>query len=46
MPDGQDEERDTAADAPREITLEEWIAATQSCCGAEPDSKRPKRPTE
>ena len=22
---------------PREITLEEWIEATQSCCGIDPD---------
>lgn len=25
------------------ITLEEWIAATQSCCGGEPD-KSPRGP--
>lgn len=23
-------------ETPREITEEEWIAASQSCCGAEP----------
>lgn len=30
---------------PEEITLEEWIAATQSCCGIEPESRRNRKPT-
>ncbi|VTU02014.1 unnamed protein product [Gemmataceae bacterium] len=30
---------------PEEITLEEWIAATQSCCGIEPESRRKPKPT-
>lgn len=29
---------------PEEITLEEWIAATQSCCGIEPESRRKPKP--
>lgn len=29
---------------PEEITLEEWIAATQSCCGIEPESRRKQKP--
>lgn len=37
----------TEPDAPEpedEITLEEWIASTQSCCGVEPESRRKKQP--
>jgi hypothetical protein len=30
---------------PEEITLEEWIASTQSCCGIEPESRRNQKPT-
>ncbi len=29
-----------------EITLEEWIASTQSCCGIEPESRPKPRPAE
>lgn len=29
---------------PEEITLEEWIAASQSCCGIEPESRRTPKP--
>ncbi|MFO0824525.1 MAG: hypothetical protein U0792_15645 [Gemmataceae bacterium] len=28
---------------PEEITLEEWIASTQSCCGIEPESRRKQK---
>lgn len=34
------------APPPREITLEEWIAATQSCCGIDlPDDPPDTPPT-
>jgi hypothetical protein len=35
---------DDAPQPPEEITLEEWIAATQSCCGVEPESRRKANP--
>lgn len=39
-------EPDEPTPEPEEITLEEWIAASQSCCGVEPESRRkPKPPT-
>jgi hypothetical protein len=30
---------------PLEITLEEWVAATQSCCGVELPDDPPEPPT-
>ena len=33
----EDRAREALAPPPREITLEEWIASTQSCCGVQPD---------
>lgn len=41
MPDEPDDEPRNDAD---EITLEEWIASTQSCCGVEPDRDRKTPP--
>lgn len=29
-----------------EITLEEWIESTQSCCGVEPESRPKRKPAE
>jgi hypothetical protein len=29
-----------------EITDEEWIAASQSCCGADPELDEPEPPSE
>lgn len=31
---------------PLEITLEEWIAATQSCCGIDPPDEPDHTPAE
>jgi hypothetical protein len=31
---------------PDEITLEEWIASTQSCCGVEPESRTKPQSTK